>query len=401
MTLNTVTLTWDITDLGQDTLAGRISLTPTAVLTDPTDKIVVPSVIPKSQAFVSGTGSMPGIIATDNEQVTPSGWAYVIQIVSQSGQTIVGPFTAFIPYSNGATQDLSQLVPVQTAATYQAYLPVPTGTPAEGDVPVATGTGNATEWGTAGGGGGISPPAGDLGGTALAPTVVSTHLSEPLPVAQGGTGSSTQVWDNEGAATAAQTAAESFATAAVATETSRAETAETLAALKANNLSDLASVSQARTNLGLGSAATMAASAFDAAGAASTAQANAEAYALPHAGGDMTGWLAPSVIPLSQSAGTVAVNAALGNVYTLTLTASGWAIANPTSPTDGQVIRFRLTQDSTGGRTVTWGTAYDWGSGNSAPALSTTANKTDVLGFEYNAGTSMWMYLAAPFPQGF
>ena len=39
-----------------------------------------------------------------------------------------------------------------------------------------------------GGGGGITPPAGDIGGTTTDPTVVSTHLASPLPVAQGGTG---------------------------------------------------------------------------------------------------------------------------------------------------------------------------------------------------------------------
>ena len=33
---------------------------------------------------------------------------------------------------------------------------------------------------------------GDLSGTALSPTVVQTHLSSPLPLSQGGTGSSTQ-----------------------------------------------------------------------------------------------------------------------------------------------------------------------------------------------------------------
>lgn len=39
---------------------------------------------------------------------------------------------------------------------------------------------------------GIVQLAGDLGGIASAPTVLSTHLSSPLPLAQGGTGSSTQ-----------------------------------------------------------------------------------------------------------------------------------------------------------------------------------------------------------------
>ena len=43
-----------------------------------------------------------------------------------------------------------------------------------------------------GGGGGITPPAGDIGGTTSNPTVVDTHLSAPLPIAQGGTGSASQ-----------------------------------------------------------------------------------------------------------------------------------------------------------------------------------------------------------------
>jgi hypothetical protein len=50
------------------------------------------------------------------------------------------------------------------------------------------------------------------------------------------------------------------------------------ALVAANNLSDLDSATTARTNLGLGTAATQASSAFDAAGAAATAQANAETF---------------------------------------------------------------------------------------------------------------------------
>lgn len=52
-----------------------------------------------------------------------------------------------------------------------------------------------------------------------------------------------------------------------------ASTVQSLAVLKANNLSDLSSPSTARGNLGLGSAATQASSAFDVAGAAAAAQA--------------------------------------------------------------------------------------------------------------------------------
>ena len=40
------------------------------------------------------------------------------------------------------------------------------------------------------GAGAIVPPAGDIGGTNTAPTILSTHLSSPLPVLQGGSGSS-------------------------------------------------------------------------------------------------------------------------------------------------------------------------------------------------------------------
>lgn len=128
--------------------------------------------------------------------------------------------------------------------------------------------------------------------------------------------------------------------------------------------------------------------------------------ALPETGGALSGGLAPTVVELSQSGGSVATDASQGNVFTLFLTDSGWTIACPVNPiADGQLIRIRFTQDSTGGRTVFWDTGFDWGSTsgnpNSPPALSTAANATDIIGFEYIAALSTWCFLGAPFPQGF
>jgi hypothetical protein len=121
-------------------------------------------------------------------------------------------------------------------------------------------------------------------------------------------------------------------------------------------------------------------------------------------GGTLDGYIAPAVVPLTFGS-SIAVDAASGNVFTVSLTASTGTIENPSSPVDGQVIRFRITQDSTGGRTVAWGSAFDWGttsgSANSAPTLTAGALKTDEFGFEYDAALTKWVHLSAPLPQGF
>jgi len=89
----------------------------------------------------------------------------------------------------------------------------------------------------------------------------------------------------------------------------------------------------------------------------------------------------------------VAVNAAHGNDFRLTLTGN-CTISNPTGPQDGQKIEFVFIQDATGGRTVAWGTAFDFGD-SSAPTLSTVANKRNIVGFKYLAALGKWCYLGA------
>jgi hypothetical protein len=118
-----------------------------------------------------------------------------------------------------------------------------------------------------------------------------------------------------------------------------------------------------------------------------------EALFVLSGGATMGGYLAPAGVTLAYGT-TVNVNAALGNAFNLTLTASTATIANPANPADGQVIRFRIAQGSGGGFTVTWGSAYDFGSG-AAPTLSATAGKVDICAFEYVASLTKWCCLGS------
>jgi hypothetical protein len=106
-------------------------------------------------------------------------------------------------------------------------------------------------------------------------------------------------------------------------------------------------------------------------------------------GGTLTQYLAPAVVALTFGT-SIAVNAALGNDFRVTLTASTGTIANPSNPVDGQRIDFQLTQGTGGSFTVAWGTGYDFGA-SGAPTLSTAAGKIDIIGFIYNAAAGKWL----------
>jgi hypothetical protein len=104
-----------------------------------------------------------------------------------------------------------------------------------------------------------------------------------LGISGGGSGTVTSVngQNPDGTGNVTLTAAEVGADAAgaAATAQTNAETYADGKLAKASNLSDVADVPTARTNLGLGSAATHAATDFDAAGAAAAAQTAAQAHA--------------------------------------------------------------------------------------------------------------------------
>lgn len=84
---------------------------------------------------------------------------------------------------------------------------------------------------------------------------------------------------------------------------------------------------------------------------------------------------------------TFTIDASTGNDFDLAPVAS-FTLANPTNPSDGQVIRIRITQDATGGRLVTLGTV--WNAGPNTITLSTGASKCDHLVAKYSSARTKW-----------
>lgn len=75
---------------------------------------------------------------------------------------------------------------------------------------------------------------------------------------------------------------------------------------------------------------------------------------------------------------TVAIDASLGNSFTLTLTATGHAMGAPSNLAAGATFIFKVKQAGAGGYTLTWNSAFKW-PGGTAPVMTATANAMDVI----------------------
>ena len=91
-----------------------------------------------------------------------------------------------------------------------------------------------------------------------------------------------------------------------------------------------------------------------------------------------------------SDAGTIAVNAANGNHFTVTL-GGNHLLGAPTNPSPGQKITFEIIQDATGSRTLTYASAYEFAT-PAQPTLGTAASVHDVLGFIYLGALSKWCF---------
>jgi hypothetical protein len=118
-------------------------------------------------------------------------------------------------------------------------------------------------------------------------------------------------------------------------------------------------------------------------------------YVLPDFSGQiataqMSTAFSTAVVALTFGA-NVATNAALGNTFTLTLTGTA-NLSAPTNPTNGQKITYRISQDATGGRALTFDPIFNFG--NSIYSQTLTPSKTDYIGCIYNSTTVKWDVVA-------
>lgn len=95
----------------------------------------------------------------------------------------------------------------------------------------------------------------------------------------------------------------------------------------------------------------------------------------------------PAAVTFSATAMTV--NCQLSNVFTTTFTANVTVAPTISNPQDGQTINWFITQDGTGGRTMTWPSSFKWPTGSSS-TLSTAANAEDLVTATYRSATGFW-----------
>lgn len=142
--------------------------------------------------------------------------------------------------------------------------------------------------------------------------------------------------------------------------------------LAANNLSDVASASTSRTNLGLAIGTNV--QAFNAATAFTNV---AQSWTAAQRG---------TISTLTDGA-TITPNFNTANNYTVTL-AGNRTLANPTNVTAGQSGSIFIAQDGTGSRTLAYGANWDF-AGGAAPVLSTAAGSVDRLDYIVRSATSI------------
>lgn len=96
-------------------------------------------------------------------------------------------------------------------------------------------------------------------------------------------------------------------------------------------------------------------------------------------------------VALGNMGSTETIDFSTGNIQYGTLDAN--CTITLSNPAEGGLYTIFLKQDATGSRTVTWATSISW-AGGSAPTLTTTAAKTDVISLSYINGVYIGIFAA-------
>jgi len=105
----------------------------------------------------------------------------------------------------------------------------------------------------------------------------------------------------------------------------------------------------------------------------------------------------PTVQTPSFSA-TPTIDPSLGSTVDMTLTGNVTA-CTVSAGENGDKLTLRIKQDGTGSRTWVFDSSVAFGTDITGITLTTTANKTDLIGLEYNATAAKWWVVA--FTKGF
>lgn len=94
------------------------------------------------------------------------------------------------------------------------------------------------------------------------------------------------------------------------------------------------------------------------------------------------------VVDLADAA-NISTDASLGTDFYVTLEGNR-TMDTPTNPTAGQIIRYWITQDFTGSRTLAWSGGFRFSADIPSPTLTTTPEFMDMVEFAYHPTFATW-----------
>jgi hypothetical protein len=94
-----------------------------------------------------------------------------------------------------------------------------------------------------------------------------------------------------------------------------------------------------------------------------------------------------------SDAATIATDASTGTIFTVTL-GGNRTLGAPTNPSSGQKVVWKIRQDGTGGRTLSYNAVFRFGNDVVSPTLSTSPNAVDYIGAIYNSTDAKWDVVA-------